>query len=171
MRFFIGVLAGWLALSVAAPAATRIVWRTDKPDDIARLNDDLRQAMQGATLNAKQRKQLENSNLALQRAVDAHTEGKSFDTQAVVKACKNIETMNKADVFSANDKKTIQRDLGRSEGPDLPTTGPATQEPLRFPALVAKRARKGRKEAKDAKRTQRSFCVLCLFATFARPFL
>ena len=113
MRFFIGVLAGWLALSVAAPAATRIVWRTDKPDDIARLNDDLRQAMQGATLNAKQRKQLENSNLALQRAVDAHTEGKSFDTQAVVKACKNIETMNKADVFSANDKKTIQRDLGR----------------------------------------------------------
>lgn len=113
MRFFIGVLAGWLALSVAAPAATRVVWRTDKPDDIAKLNDDLRQALQGATLNKKQRSELEKSNLALQRAVDATTDGKSFDRQAVIKAYKNIETMNKADVFSANDKKTIQRDLGR----------------------------------------------------------
>lgn len=95
MRFVIG----FLLLSVAAVAAPKTIWRTDKPDAISKLNDDLKQAMAGATLNAKQRKELTKSQQALQQAVDAHNNGTSFNTQAVQKAYKTIETMNKADVF------------------------------------------------------------------------
>jgi hypothetical protein len=103
----------FLLWSPTAVAATKVIWHTDKPDEISKLNDDLRQAIASATLNKKQRNELEKSNLALQRAVDGHNEGRSFDKDAVVKAYKQIETMNKADVFSAQDKKTIQKDLGK----------------------------------------------------------
>jgi hypothetical protein len=112
MRFVAGAVMGLFLLSVAA-AAPKTIWRTDNPDAISKLNDDLKQALSAATLNNKQRKELRASQQALQGAVDAHNNKTSFNSQAVLKAYKTIERMNKADVFTAQDKKLIDKDLGR----------------------------------------------------------
>jgi hypothetical protein len=113
MRFSAAAVSGLLVLCFAAMAPAKVIWRTDKPEAIARLNDDLKQALTGATLNNQQRRELAKSQGALQQAVDANANAASFNTAAVQNACKKIETMTKADVFSPPDKKAIDQDLAK----------------------------------------------------------